>query len=65
MLESCRLRSIRRLILTSAAALSIAGPALAQGGRHSFNIPAQDAVLALQSFARQSGKQVLFPFEPA
>jgi iron complex outermembrane receptor protein len=65
MLESCRLRSIRRLILTSAAALSIAGPALAQGGRHSFNIPAQDAVLALQSFARQSGKQVLFPFEAA
>jgi iron complex outermembrane receptor protein len=50
---------------TSAAALSIAGPALAQGGRHSFNIPAQDAVLALQSFARQSGKQVLFPFEAA
>jgi outer membrane receptor protein involved in Fe transport len=59
------LRSIRRLVLTSAAALSIAGPALAQGGRHSFNIPAQDAVLALQSFARQSGKQVLFPFEAA
>lgn len=58
-------RSIRRLVLTSAAALSIAGPALAQGGRHSFNIPAQDAVLALQSFARQSGKQVLFPFEAA
>lgn len=59
------LRSIRRLVLTSAAALSIASPALAQGGRHSFNIPAQDAVLALQSFARQSGKQVLFPFEAA
>jgi iron complex outermembrane receptor protein len=59
------LRSIRRLVLTSAAALSIAGPALAQGGKHSFNIPAQDAVLALQTFARQSGKQVLFPFEAA
>jgi outer membrane receptor protein involved in Fe transport len=60
-----RLRTARRLLLTSAVALSIAGSALAQGGRHSFNIPAQDAVSALQSFARQSGKQVLFPFEAA
>lgn len=56
---------MRRLLLTTAATLAIAGPALAQAGRHSFSIPAQDAVSALQSFARQSGRQVLFPFEAA
>ena len=51
--------------MASAAMLALAGPALAQNGRHSFNIPAGDAVAALQTFARQSGRQVLFSFEAA
>lgn len=65
MRNSNRLRSVRGLLLTSAAILVLAGPALAQEARHAFNIPAQDAVPALQAFAKQSGKQVLFPFEAA
>jgi len=65
MRNSNRLRSIRGLLLTSAAVLVLAGPALAQDARHRFDIPAQDAVSALQTFAKQSGKQVLFPFEAA
>lgn len=65
MRNSIRLRSIRGLLLTSAAVLVLAGPALAQDARHTFDIPAQDAVSALQTFAKQSGKQVLFPFEAA
>lgn len=56
MRNSIRLRSIRGLLLTSAAVLVLAGPALAQDARHTFDIPAQDAVSALQTFAKQSGK---------
>jgi iron complex outermembrane receptor protein len=60
-----RRRTVRGFLMASAAALVLAGPALAQDARHSFNIPAGDAVTALQTFAKQSGKQVLFPFEAA
>ncbi len=60
-----RRRTIRGFLMASAAVLVLAGPALAQEARHSFNIPAGDAVTALQTFAKQSGKQVLFPFEAA
>ncbi|MET3665549.1 TonB-dependent receptor [Caulobacter sp. 1776] len=59
-----RRRTVRGFLMASAAVLALAGPALAQD-RHSFNIPAGDAVTALQAFAKQSGKQVLFPFEAA
>ena len=58
-------RTVRGFLMASAAVLVLAGPALAQDARHSFNIPAGDAVTALQAFAKQSGKQVLFPFEAA
>lgn len=58
-------RAVRGLLMASAAVLALAGPALAQEGRHSFNIPAGDAVAALQAFAKQTGRQVLFPFEAA
>ncbi|UAL11657.1 TonB-dependent receptor [Caulobacter segnis] len=60
-----RRRTVRGFLMASAAVLVLAGPALAQEARHSFNIPAGDAVTALQAFAKQSGKQVLFPFEAA
>jgi outer membrane receptor protein involved in Fe transport len=60
-----RRRTVRGFLMASAAVLVLAGPALAQEARHSFNIPAGDAVNALQTFAKQSGKQVLFPFEAA
>ncbi|KQV58744.1 MULTISPECIES: TonB-dependent receptor domain-containing protein [unclassified Caulobacter] len=60
-----RRRTVRGFLMASAAVLVLAGPALAQGARHTFNIPAGDAVSALQTFAKQSGKQVLFPFEAA
>lgn len=60
-----RRRAVRGFLMASAAVLVLAGPALAQEARHSFNIPAGDAVNALQAFAKQSGKQVLFPFEAA
>lgn len=58
-------RAVRGMLMASAAALILAGPALAQDGHHSFNIPAGDAVAALQAFAKQTGRQVLFPFEAA
>ena len=60
-----RRRTVRGFLMASAAVLVLAGPALSQEARHSFNIPAGDAVTALQTFAKQSGKQVLFPFEAA
>jgi iron complex outermembrane receptor protein len=60
-----RRRTVRGFLMASAAVLVLASPALAQEARHSFNIPAGDAVNALQTFAKQSGKQVLFPFEAA
>ena len=60
-----RRRTVRGLLLASAAVLTIAGQAAAQGSRHTFNIPPQDAVSALQTYAKQTGKQVLFPYEAA
>ncbi|OYX04683.1 MAG: TonB-dependent receptor, partial [Caulobacter vibrioides] len=60
-----RRRAVRGFLMASAAVLVLAGPALAQDARRTFNIPAGDAVAALQAFAKQSGKQVLFPFEAA
>ena len=56
----------RALLLASAASLLSAGGVAAQAvSRHQFDIPAQDAVTALQAFAKQSGKQVLFPYDAA
>jgi iron complex outermembrane receptor protein len=60
-----RRRAVRGFLMASVAVLALASPVLAQDARHSFNIPAGDAVTALQAFAKQSGKQVLFPFEAA
>lgn len=65
MSNDTRRRTVRGFLMASAAVLVLAGPALAQEARHTFNIPAGDAVTALQAFAQQSGKQVLFPFEAA
>ncbi|MDR3511832.1 MAG: TonB-dependent receptor [Caulobacteraceae bacterium] len=53
----------KTILLGSAASLIIAGSAAAQ--THSYDIPAQDAVTALQAFAKQSGKQVLFSYDAA
>lgn len=65
MSNDTRRRTVRGFLMASAAVLVLAGPALAQEARHTFNIPAGDAVTSLQAFAQQSGKQVLFPFEAA
>ncbi|PZR34308.1 TonB-dependent receptor [Caulobacter segnis] len=65
MSNDTRRRAVRGFLMASAAVLVLAGPALAQEARHTFNIPAGDAVTSLQAFAKQSGKQVLFPFEAA
>jgi iron complex outermembrane receptor protein len=41
------------------------GQAHAQEARQSYNIPGQRADQALQAFARQSGRQILFPYNEA
>ncbi len=64
-MSDTRGRAVRGFLMASVALLALAGQALAEESRHSFNIPAGDAVAALQAFARQSGKQVLFPFDAA
>lgn len=58
-------RTLANAVSYGAAAvlLSLASPAAAQHEHHNFNIPAQDASSALQLFARQSGKQLLFPYD--
>lgn len=52
-----------RILLLAGAVSCAAGAAAAQVRR--FDIPAQDATGALQEFARQSGRQVLFSFDAA
>lgn len=66
--RSSRARLARALWLAGVCGLAIAGAAHAQGQTqtqtaHNFNIPAENAADGLQVFARQSGKQVLFPFD--
>ena len=57
-------RSRYALLLATAAALTFVGTAAsAETTRHTFDIPAEGAVTALQAFAKQSGRQVLFPFD--
>ena len=46
-----------------AAALVLVGQVAAQSTSHYFDIPEEDAVTALQAFAQQAGKQVLFPYD--
>ena len=58
-----RCRSMRGVLLATAAVLSLTGEALAQQARTRFDIPAQDATTALQAYARQSGRQVLFSYD--
>ena len=53
---------MRHLLLASVCSFAVAGAAHAQG-QHSFNIPAESAADGLQAFARQSGKQVMFPYD--
>lgn len=55
-------RPLRYAFLTTVASLALASAAIAQA-RHDFDIPAQDAASGLQTFARQSGRQILFPFD--
>ncbi|WP_052309426.1 TonB-dependent receptor [Novosphingobium sp. Rr 2-17] len=50
-------------LLASAAAATFAQPAQAETGEHRFDIPAQAVSSSLQTFARQSGKHVLFPYD--
>jgi outer membrane receptor protein involved in Fe transport len=54
---------VRHWLLASAATLLVAAQAHAQGARHKFDIPEGDAATALREFARQSGTQVLFPYD--
>jgi len=49
------------LLLGTVAVLATATSAVAQ--TRAYNIPTGDAAASLQAFARQSGKQVLFPFD--
>ncbi|MFT4247372.1 MAG: TonB-dependent receptor [Pseudomonas sp.] len=55
----------RTLLLASAIALTLASPVLAQEARRHYDIPAQGAIAALQEFARQSERQLLFRYETA
>jgi outer membrane receptor protein involved in Fe transport len=57
-----RVRASKFLLLVGAASLVLASAATAQTQR-SFAIPAQDATAAFQAYAKQSGKQVLFPYD--
>jgi len=45
------------------AATLIPTAAIAQSSRHQFDIPAGPSAPALQTFARQSGLQILFPYD--
>jgi len=51
----------RGFLLAGAASLAVAGAAQAQ--TRVYSIPAGDAATSLQAYARQSGRQVLFPYE--
>lgn len=58
------LRHVKITLLAGAAAISFATQAAAQAEtRHRYDIPAQDATSALQAYAKQSGKQVLFSYD--
>jgi iron complex outermembrane receptor protein len=52
---------MKAILLGTVAALSVFGSAAAQS--RTWNIPAGDAAASLQAYARQSGKQVLFPYD--
>jgi outer membrane receptor protein involved in Fe transport len=59
----------RDWLIATVSVLAMAGGASAQTApattTHRYDIPAQDAVGALQAFARQSDRQILFPYEAA
>ena len=59
----CASSRLRMGLLCGAAAMLIAGQALAKDAQVAFNIPAQDAGAALNDFSRQSGMRVLFPYD--
>ncbi len=64
MTQSLIKRSRYALLLATAASLTfVTAAAAAETARHNFDIPAEGAVSALQAFAKQSGRQVLFPFD--
>jgi outer membrane receptor protein involved in Fe transport len=55
-----------RLLAGTAVSALIAGASFAaEAEARPFDIPQQDAATALQAFAMQSGRQVLFPYEAA
>ena len=58
-----RARGARTMLLAGASSLLIAGTAFAQESSHRFDIPAETVVESLQAFAKQSGRQVLFPYD--
>ena len=57
--------SVKALLLATVAALTSAGVAHAQVKHHQFDIPAGDAVTALQAFSKQAGVQTLFSYDAA
>lgn len=60
MFNTKNLKRVRSTLLFTAALAGMSDAALAQGRSHHFDIPAGDAARSLQTYARQSGKQVLF-----
>jgi iron complex outermembrane recepter protein len=55
-----------RLLAGTAVSALLTGAAFAAGANaRPYDIPQQDAATALQAYAMQSGKQVLFPYEAA
>src|SRR5437879_1138252 len=56
---------MRTALIALAAAGLLASQAGAQQSRHDFRIPSQDAAKALQLFAAQAGRQLLFSYDAA
>jgi len=56
-------RRLKTALLGGAAAMLMAGAAMAQDASIRFDIAAQDAGSALNDFSRQSGVRVLFPYD--
>ncbi|MGE5501921.1 MAG: TonB-dependent receptor, partial [Ignavibacteriales bacterium] len=51
------------LLAGAAASAILAAPAMAADALQHFNIPSQDAAMALNEYARQAGVQIVFPYD--
>jgi iron complex outermembrane receptor protein len=56
--------ALRGLLMMSACTMAMPAMAMSQT-THVFNIPAQSVAGALQAFGKQSGKQIVFPYDGA